>query len=419
MQYLNSRAYLLPEHDLVVVGFRGVDGSSVLDCPEITEAMKGEGGLFSEKSMKNIEHAWSACAERLAAQGTDIDGYTMLDVIQDNELARVALGYDRIDLKSASYGTRVAYLYGLIHPEVIYRSVMTGVNPPGRFVWEPDVSDRQLRYISTLWAKDPVASAKTPDLYAAMMRVLKNMPENWFFLNIDKDKVKVVTFFLLWKRQSAAKVFDAYVAADQGDPSGLAMMSLAYDFVVPTVFVWGDLASKAVSADFDKTRDYVTDMMPPEFPFGAPMSMLLWGPTKDSAWPIKPIPEEFKKPRHSSVQTLLLSGSIDLATPAEFAANDLLPYLDNGRQIVFSECGHLDIEWVNRDSVKRIVTGFLDTGVPDTSLDHYVPMNFRVSWGFPQIAKVSLIATVTIVVLILFFLAWFLVGPVRRRLKKT
>ena len=62
LQHVGSRWYLLPRHDLVVVGFRGVDGTSVLDCPGVAEAMKGTGSLFGEESMNLIESAWRGCA---------------------------------------------------------------------------------------------------------------------------------------------------------------------------------------------------------------------------------------------------------------------------------------------------------------------------------------------------------------------
>jgi hypothetical protein len=58
----NPRAYLLDNHDFVGVGYRGVDGSSVLDCPEIERAFKGEGDdVLSEESLKKIGEAWTDC----------------------------------------------------------------------------------------------------------------------------------------------------------------------------------------------------------------------------------------------------------------------------------------------------------------------------------------------------------------------
>jgi pimeloyl-ACP methyl ester carboxylesterase len=381
--------YLLPEHDIIAVGYRGVDGSTVLDCPEVVQAIKGNGDVLSEESLTAIGHAWSASAQRLTSEGIDLDGYTMLECIEDNEAVRKALGYERINLISGSYGTRIAYLYGLKHPERIFRSAMVCVNPPGGFVWDPEIIDKQLKRYSVLWSQDSVMSLKSKDLYADMQHVLNHMPHKWLLFSIDPGKVKVVTFCLLYYRKSAAMVFDAFVAAQQGDPSGLALMSVSYDYIMPTVSTWGDAASKAVSADFDSTRNYLLDMEPPNFPLGSPVSKLQWGPLSFGHWPVQLLPEEFRQLRHSDVETLLLSGSVDFANPAELATEKLLPYLKNGKQVILSECGHVgDVLNVFPESTRRMVTSFYDTGVVDTSMNAYKPMDFTVSWSFPTLAKV-------------------------------
>jgi pimeloyl-ACP methyl ester carboxylesterase len=322
-----------------------------------------------------------------------------MEVIEDMEAARMALGYERINLLSMSYGTRVAYLYGIKHPNSIHRSAMIGVNPPGHMVWEPKTIDAQLQYYAGLWAKDSKMFARSSDLLATMRHVLHNMPRKWLFFNIDPGKVRIVTFLLLFHRQTAPLVFDAYVAAERGDPSGLALMSMAYNYTYPSMITWGEMASKAVSADFDSSRDYSTEMDPPTSMsrqssttgLGSPMGKLLWGPLRFGAWPIKPIPEEYRKLQRSDVETLMISGSVDFSTPAEFATNELLPYLGRGKQITLSELGHIDDVWaIQPEATKRLLTSFYDTGVADDSLCTYVPMDFNVKWGFPKIAKVGL-----------------------------
>jgi pimeloyl-ACP methyl ester carboxylesterase len=404
-----SMWYFLSEHDLVAVGYRGVDGSTVLDCPEVTEAFKGDDDLLGEESMKTIGRAWSACAAHLTAQGIDLNGYSMLECIEDNESVRRALGYGRINLLSGSYGTRVAYLFGLKHPESLYRSAMIAVNPPGRFVWEPQMIDAQLRHYADLWSKDSIMSLKSPDLYATIRTVLNAMPRTWLFLTINPGKVKVVTFALLFHRNTAAMVFDAYIAAERGDPSGLALMSLAYDYVIPSMSTWGDLASKAVSADFDSTRDYRLEMEPPNMPLGSPLSTLLWGPLSYGHWPMQQIPEAFRKPQYSNVETLLLSGSVDFSTPAEFATKGLLPYLKNGKQVILSECGHVnDLLYANAENTENILTSFYKTGVPNTSMNSYIPMDFNVSWGFPKIAKVALGVIAFVVLALIAIIIWLI-----------
>jgi pimeloyl-ACP methyl ester carboxylesterase len=401
---------LLSEHDIVAVGYRGADGSTVLDCPEVTQALKGDGDLLGKESLKTIGRAWSASAHRLTTQGIDLDGYTMLEVIEDNESVRKVLGYDRIDLISGSYGTRVAYLYGLKHPESISRSAMIAVNPPGHFVWDPKMIDDQLKYYSNLWAKDSIMSLRSKNLYATMQTVLNNMSHNWLLFPIDPGKVKVATFCLLFQRSTSAMAFDAFVAAEQGDPSGLALMSLAYDYMpMPNC---GDLASKAVSADFDSTRNYCLDMEPSGMPLGSPLSKVYWGSLSYGRWPMQLLPEEYRKPRQSGVETLLMSGSIDFSTPAEFATKELLPYLKNGKQVILSECGHIgDVLNVNPENTMRIITSFYNTGVADTSLNAYIPMDFNVSWRFPFIAKAALGTLAFLGIVLVGVIVW-LVGKV-------
>ncbi|MDP2884208.1 MAG: alpha/beta hydrolase [Ignavibacteria bacterium] len=399
----------LPDHDFVIVGYRGVDGSTVLHLPEVEKAFKGEeDDLLGEASMRSIGQAWSAGAQRLTAQGIDLDGYTMLEVIEDMESVRRALGYERIHLLSESYGTRVAYLYGLTYPARISRSAMIGVNPPGHFVWDPGMIDAQLRHYAALWSKDSLMSLRSQDLYATMRTVLSAMPRKWLLFSIDPGKVKTVTFSLLFHRATAAMVFDAYVAAEQGDPSGLALMSFAYDYVLPSMINWADLGSKAVSADFDSTQDYLNNMEPPNAPLGSPLSKLLWGPLRYGRWPTQQLPETFRKPRESDVETLLLSGNVDFSTPAEFATSELLPFLRHGRQIILSECGHVNDVWdVRPKNTRHILTSFYKTGVPDTSMNEYAPMDFHVSWSFPALAKVGLGTCVFIIAAITGGVVWW------------
>lgn len=389
MQF-NPPPELLANHDVVKVGYRGVDGSSVLDCPEVRRGMKGLGhDLLSSPSIANLRQAFDRCEARLRATGIDLAAYTIPDVVRDMEMAREALGYEHVNLLSASYGTRVAQIYARQHPERIHRSIMIAVNPPGRFVWEPEVTDRQLEYYARLCAEDPTCSARTPDLVQTMRTVLHDMPRRWLFLPIDTGKVRVVTFALLFHRETAALVFDAYVAAEKGDASGLALMSLAYDFVIPSMFTWGDMASKAVTADCDPTRDYEAEMEPPGSILGAPLSKLLWGSLQCSQ--VALIPEEYREVQRSDVETLLLVGSVDFSTPAEYAAEELLPKLTKGRLIRLAEFGHVqDLFSVQRPATRHLLATFYGTGVADDSLFTYAPMDFAVSWGFPKIAKLAL-----------------------------
>lgn len=383
-------ASLLARHDFVMVGYRGVDGSNVLDCPEVSYALHGvNGDLLSDASRRHLAEAASACARRLQGQGVDLAGYTMAEVVADLEMARTALGYGTINLLSESYGTRIAQIYAALHPERLSRSAMIGVNPPGHFVWEPGVIDAQLRDYARLCAADQICRGRTSNLAATISNVSHNMPKRWLLFPIDPGKVKVVTFLLLFNRGSAAMVFDAYLAAEKGDASGLALLSIASDFALPTIGVWGDFLAKG-SADFDPARDYKKSLAPAGSILGSPLSLLLFDGLARN-WPAQPLSAALFRVQPSAVETLLVSGSVDFSTPPQFATNELLPNLAKGQQVILRQMGHTTDMWgLQPQATEHLLNSFYETGVGDTS--HYVgaPLDFRPRFALPLVAKLVL-----------------------------
>ncbi len=402
--------YFIERHDHVMVGYRGVDGSVSLECPEVVALLKEAKDVLTDETLERLGGAFVDCSSRLSAAKIDIDGYTIVEVVNDMESARKALGYEQINLVAESFGTRMAYLYGVMYPDAIRRSVMIGANPPGAMVWEPEQMDALVEHYGTLWANDPGTSQ---DLVEAIREVNHDMPRHWLFMPIHSGSVKASAFAMLFERSSAAMVFDTYMAASNGDPSGLWLISMVAPYIFPEIVNWGDNASKAVSADYDPTRDYARELMPEHAIMGAPLGRFLWGP--GGRWPIKPIPDEYRRLQSSDVETLILSGNVDLSTPSENATRDLLPNLVNGRQIVLSEMGHIGDLWtLQPEATHRIVTSFLETGIPDTTTVQYVPMDFEVKWGYPLLAKL-LLAGIVLIVLIIGVGIWFVIRLFRRR----
>jgi pimeloyl-ACP methyl ester carboxylesterase len=135
-------------HDVVLVGYRGVDGSVRLDCPEVESALNHSADFLGQKSLDAYSNAFRSCAKRLEAKGVDLAGYTLPQRVDDLETARKALGYHQIDLLSESAGTRTAMIYSWRYPTAIHRSVMIGVNHTRQLPLEPEDdgrADRPLR----------------------------------------------------------------------------------------------------------------------------------------------------------------------------------------------------------------------------------------------------------------------------------
>ena len=191
---------VVDNHDFVQVGYRGVDGSELLECPEIGEAIRNApGDLLSDVALESYTEASGRCYRRLQAEGVDLSGYTLAETIDDMEAARVALGYDRINLLGSSYGTRLEMIYEWMYPGSLHRVVMVAVNPPGHFLWEAEVIDEQIEDYAQLCAQDAECGARTDDLAAAMRRVSERMPDRWLFIPIDEGSVKLFTFIMFYE----------------------------------------------------------------------------------------------------------------------------------------------------------------------------------------------------------------------------
>jgi len=397
------------QHDFVMLGYRGVDGSVRLDCPEVDKAIRRHGPFLNRNGIALISDAYGRCAARLKATGIDLEGYTVLETVDDLEALRRALHYDRIDLVGVSYGTRLAMIYGWRYPDAVKRSAMVSVNPPGNFRFDPARFEGQIGQYSALCAKDPACRSK--DLAADIRKALAGMPKRWLGIPLNRDAAALATFTALYSTNAAPVVFDMWSAAARGDYSGIALVSAAYPLMLPRNMLWGDFAAKGGSADFDRyaAADPVSDIAPGRTLLGAPLNVVGWGALR--TWPVKKIPAEYRKMQPSIIETLLVSGSLDVATPAAIARDEVLPAFPNAHQVVLKEFGHAgDLLLAQPEATRRLLTHFFATGEVDASGFSYRAVTFAPGlMSLPLIAKGLAPAVIAVLAALALLVRWFIV----------
>lgn len=380
------------EHDVVLVGYRGVDGSSVLDCPEVESALRHSTDFLGEKSFAAYADGFRFCSARLTNDGVDLAGYTPQQRVDDLEAARRALGYDRIDLLSESAGTRTAMIYAWRYPKRIHRSVMVGVNPPGNFLWDAKTTDEQIGRYSDLCAKDADCSKRTGDLAASMRRTAAEIPDRWLFLPIKDGNVRVASYFGLVESTSenaplsSPMTIDSWLSADDGDASGFWFQSLAADLFFPKSVVWGEYAAFG-SVDAQAARDHFSPGRQGDSILDDAGSALVWGDGRlADAWPAAPDHGKYSRVRRSEVETLLIGGALDFATPPQVATKELLPYLPNGDQVVLDGFGHSFDFWTYQpEAGSQLVNTYFESGRVDDSLYKRQTVDFT-----PEVTQTAL-----------------------------
>jgi len=402
--------WLLKNHDVVTVGYRGVEGTVVLSCPEVASPLKAHLGkdLWSEQARTEYLAGARQCAARHQEAGVDLSGYTIPDVVEDMEAARLALGYGQINLLSVSYGTRVAQIYAYMHPDSLHRLVLIGVNTPGHFVYDPVVLDEMIGYLGKLCAQDVTCNSRTSNFAQTMYDVNHNMPERWLVFHIDPDTVRFGTQFMFFLNLNMAMVSDAYLAAAEGDPSGLAMLNLVVSMMTPAdQIIYGDFFNKGGTTDLEKYGGIESISLGDSI-LGAPFSELIWPMAKE--WPIEMIPQNLREFQESDVEMLLVNGTVDFSTPPT-ALDEARPYYHKAQMLLLPEFGHVsDVTDLQPEAYQRLITSYYDTGVADTSLFVYQPLSFEPKMSLTVAAKLLVAALIVLPALVI----WGVVSVVRR-----
>ena len=363
-------------HDFVLVGYRGVDGSSRLDCPEVVASIGHSRDLLGNASLAANASAYRACAKRLQDKGVDLAGYSLVERVDDLELARNRLGYGPIDLISESAGTRTAMIYAWRYPQSIHRSVMVAANPPGNYLWNAKTTDEQIHRYAAVCAQAQDCRSRTNDLAASIHSAYAKIPGRFLFLPIKKGNVRVAGFFGLINATAAGggplaapKTIDTLLSIDKGNgAAGAWLLSLFAGVALPHGQVWGDVASIA-RIDAAHGRRLFASGVDHGSILGNPGTKFLWsGGRLLNAWPANPDEKEYNSVRNSNVRTLLINGQLDFAAPPELATRQLLPHLPNGHQVVLPHLGHADDFWAYEpDASTRLIDSYLDNGRVDTS----------------------------------------------------
>ena len=368
----------LVNHDLVEVGYRGVDGQPKLIHPLFNEIFRTP-DFLSEPGLKEIGRMFAEACKSLTAAGIDVRQYNILNVVDDTEAVRAALGYEKINITGGSYGGSVVMVYCLRYPQSIHRAIMAEAAFPYDIAFgKPSEFDARLNHINELWKKNAEAVKRSPDIVRTMRNVLAKLPKEYNGIPIDPSKVKLMTSFGITNQRSYANmVFDAYISAEKGDFSGIAAICMMYEMFIGLIGYPGDLLAKTYSSVTEPERDFISELDDPDSVIGSPVSMLAWGCFQYSHWPVISLVKEHPPTQKSTVETLIFYGSKETG---ESFRNKYRNNFTNAHWVILDDLGHGDIWTITADGTQHLMRTFLNEGVVDTSKFGSIP-----EWDFmPQ-----------------------------------
>ncbi len=337
---------LRDRYDILLMDNRGMGESHGFNCNPQMYASQGSYFLELWPSSE-----LGACRRRLLAT-TDLSAYTTDNAMDDLDDMRAALGYKKIVLDGDSYGTFDSFIYMRRHPEHVESAVLDGVAPPS-FLIVPleDAGGAQLAMDSIIAAckADSACNAHFPQLAAHFAAVAKRFDAGPVTMRVMDLKRKHLVTLQLSKQVFADRLrqlmygpgdYVPYIieAAYRGDYVPLGMMvddvtlgfGDALDFAVNLSYTCAEQVPFITEADIARTSagSFLGD------------ARVRAQQRACALWNVPALPASFNTPVRSNAPILMISGSADPASPAQYATA-ALPYLPNARRAMVRGAGHV------------------------------------------------------------------------------
>lgn len=339
---------VLEHRDVVLVDRRGTGGSGALRCP------RAGAGASASPYADIVPEQIRSCRRALEKEA-DLTRYTTPFAVEDIDRVRRAMGYERINLYGASYGSREAMVYLRRHPEAVRSVLLEAVMPPPRrpMLQSPATAQQALdRLIDDCGADEPCRAA-FPRLRAdfdSMMARLERGPVEIAVparrgagsragsaeggqdtVRMDRADVGGTLRTALIFPAGAARLPRLIHRAAHGDYSGLAELGALVRRATRASLPRGLFLSVVCAEEVARIE---------ETEIGEATAGTFWGDAwvrslsrQCAEWPGANLPVGYWRPVQSRVPVLMLSGWLDPITPPAWAG-DVERHLPNSKRVV-------------------------------------------------------------------------------------
>ncbi|MGH9957273.1 MAG: alpha/beta hydrolase, partial [Pyrinomonadaceae bacterium] len=371
------------EHrDLVFVDQRGTGGSHPLDCPMYNpkDLQSYLGYFFPLEDVKK-------CRTELG-QKADLTLYTTPIAMDDLDEVRAALGYERINVFGASYGTRAALTYLKRHPDHVRTVMLQGVAPTNQFMPRDfaQVSERALQGILAECAADEACNRAFPNLRAETKAVLEQLQKAPVEVEVSANEnegqgdgatggnakaaapIKVrlsrglaaeAIRYMLYGVQPASRVPLFIHRAAQGDFVPLAESALFYRKNLVGTGANGLYLSITCAEDLPWIKPGEGERLAENTFLGD--YRLRQQREACTLWPRATIPSDYSEPTKGTAPVLILTGEWDPVTPPSNGAA-AARHLPNSLHIIVPDGAHGIGGLDGMDCIDRLISDFVDKG---------------------------------------------------------
>jgi pimeloyl-ACP methyl ester carboxylesterase len=373
--------------DVVAVSQRGYSGSPGL-TPDlrVTYPPRPAGVLVSAREQAEADRlTLAATLARWRARGVDLRGYDILNITDDLNDLRTALGYGKVVLRGCSFGSQWSLAYMKRWPSTVDRAMLSGVEPLDAGYDSPQDLWASMTRVATAAERDPDVAARLPTggLMAALkvaISRLENAPVNVTIADpsgegatvvpVGADDLRGALMDLQFGRRRALENLAVWprfvIEVHEGDYRYLAVLAARRRARTRSESLIIALINHSVGVDARRAADL--QAQPAARWLG---DVNLKESVTRSVAPTAQIDDAFRASTPTDIPTLLIAGDYDWSTPVENAErlsallrNGRLVRVQGGRHCTETNHGELSMQ---APEVTRRLYDFIDVDFEEAS----------------------------------------------------
>lgn len=360
-------AAIRARRDMVFIDQRGSGGSHPLNCDFFNPADPQSylGYFFPLEDVRK-------CRAQLE-QKADLTLYTTPIAMDDLDEVRAALGYDRLNLFGASYGTRAALVYLKRHPQHVRTVTLQGVAPTNQFMPRDfaQVNERALQGILAECAADEACHKAFPNLReetkAVLDRLLKGPVEvtlntsatTTIKVKLSRDLAAEAIRYMLYSPVPASRVPFVLHQAAAGNFVPLTETALGYRRGIVATGSNGMYLSITCAEDLPWIKTGEGERLAANTFLGD--YRLRQQREACALWPRAKLPNDYSEPTRADAPVLIMTGEWDPVTPPQHG-DAVARNLPNSLHLVVPDGAHGFGGLQGIDCVLRVHGEFVERG---------------------------------------------------------
>ncbi len=367
-------AEIRKHRDLLFVDQRGTGGSHGLDCSLFNPAdLQSYFGYFFP--LEEVRK----CRTELEPKA-DLKLYTTTIAMDDMDEVRARLGYEKLNLFGASYGTRAALTYLKRYPQRVRTTMLQGVSPTNHFLPGdyPIQTERALQGVLSECVADKVCNETFPNIKEKAKAVLAQLIKGPVEVEIPKpnstEKVKVklsrdlaaeAIRYMLYNPVSAGRIPLVLNLAAEGNFVPLARTALFYRTNLVGTGSNGMYLTVTCAEDLPWIKPGEGERAAVDTFLGD--YRLRQQREACALWPRAETERDYSGPIRSDVPVLIVTGNWDPVTPPS-NGDRVAKTLTNSLHLVVPSGAHGLNGLDGSDCVNRLMREFVESGT-NKSLD--------------------------------------------------